>query len=279
MGVQGLYPFLKTKAPAAHHERPLSSFAGSTIAVDVSIFVYQICRAYQLHNSLGELTNHVRGMASVARRLRDAGVKPIFMFDGTPHELKAATLAKRAAAVAASSFTPLGRAIFDDVWHLLTSLGYTCLRATGEAEAACAALCTGGFAQAVATEDSDALLFGADVVRGLTKSTGVPTLIVRGEVLATLGLTQSQFVQFAILLGTDYSPRVLGPATALKKYAQHPPGEVHAYYMDAGSHLPIVFELAPVPPTADTLSQLKEWLARFEYSDKTVTAICESANK
>ncbi|MCO5614816.1 hypothetical protein L7F22_069100 [Adiantum nelumboides] len=48
-----------------------------------------------LTNEAGEVTSHLQGMFTRTIRLLEAGIKPVYVFDGKPPELKKAELAKR----------------------------------------------------------------------------------------------------------------------------------------------------------------------------------------
>ena len=48
-----------------------------------------------LTSETGEVTSHLQGMFFRTARMLEAGMKPIFVFEGRPPELKSAELAKR----------------------------------------------------------------------------------------------------------------------------------------------------------------------------------------
>ena len=48
-----------------------------------------------LTNEAGEVTAHIQGMLTRTTRMLEAGIKPVFVFDGKPPEAKADELAKR----------------------------------------------------------------------------------------------------------------------------------------------------------------------------------------
>ena len=103
-------------------------------------------------------------------------------------------------------------------------IGVTCIDASTEAELTCADLCKNGAVSAVLSEDSDALAYGADVL--LTKfnvSNGSCVRICMSNVLDSLHLTYLQFVDFCILLGTDYNTNIkfVGPDKSLSLIKQH----------------------------------------------------------
>jgi flap endonuclease-1 len=66
------------------------------------------------------------------------------------------------------------------------------------------------------------LVYGASLLRGLTNR-GTPLVQVSGtEIRNALGLSQDSFIDFALLLGSDFSERLhgLGPHTAIKLLSQ-----------------------------------------------------------
>nr|TKW29272.1 hypothetical protein SEVIR_3G385200v2 [Setaria viridis] len=48
-----------------------------------------------LTNEAGEVTSHLQGMLNRTVRMLEAGIKPVFVFDGEPPEMKKKELAKR----------------------------------------------------------------------------------------------------------------------------------------------------------------------------------------
>ena len=102
MGIKGLFPFLREKAPAAIKERSLKDYLGRTLAIDASMSLYHFLSAIRtgpdaqnLTNSNNEATSHLQGFATRVLRLLEAGAKPVFVFDGKPPQLKAKELAQR----------------------------------------------------------------------------------------------------------------------------------------------------------------------------------------
>jgi flap endonuclease-1 len=48
-----------------------------------------------LTNEAGEVTSHLQGMLNRTVRILEAGIKPVFVFDGEPPDMKKKELAKR----------------------------------------------------------------------------------------------------------------------------------------------------------------------------------------
>ena len=102
MGIKGLFPFLSENAPLAIKETKLEAMTGRTLAIDASMCLYQFIVAVRLGegqsnltNEAGEVTSHIQGFLTRTIRLLEAGIKPVFVFDGKPPELKRGTLAER----------------------------------------------------------------------------------------------------------------------------------------------------------------------------------------
>jgi flap endonuclease-1 len=64
----------------------------------------------------------------------------------------------------------------------------------------------------------DVLVYGVPLLRNVTSGTEPLTLIEGGEVREALEMDSSQFLDFALLLGTDFTDRIknVGPIRALK---------------------------------------------------------------
>ncbi|XP_022743750.1 flap endonuclease 1 isoform X2 [Durio zibethinus] len=181
-------------------------------------------------------------------RLLEAGMKPVYVFDGQPPDLKKQELAKRYSK-RADATEDLQQAMEtgnqediekfskrtvkvtkqhnEDCKRLLRLMGVPVIEAPSEAEAQCAALCKSGKVYAVASEDMDSLTFGASrFLRHLMdpSSRKVPVMEFEvAKVLEELNLTMDQFIDLCILSGCDYcdSIRGIGGQTALKLIRQH----------------------------------------------------------
>lgn len=201
-----------------------------------------------LTNEAGEVTSHLQGMFGRTIRLLEAGLKPVYVFDGMPPKLKKQELAKRHTK-RAEAIEDLNEAIKADnkeeiaklskktvrmtkqhkrdCKKLLGLMGVPVLEAPSEAEAQCAALCKSGLVYAVASEDMDSLTFGAPrFLRHLMdpRTNKVPVIEFEvSKVLEELNLTMDQFIDMCILAGCDYCAGIqgIGGRTALKLIRQH----------------------------------------------------------
>lgn len=114
----------------------------------------------------------------------------------------------------------IGPEDFQTAKELFSILSIPCLTAPWEAEKMCAKLCTDGLVDAVLSEDTDVIAYGAPVF--LTKiDTNQDTVIAinNKKVREALGLSYPQLLDLCIMCGTDYNPNIfrVGAHTAYKK--------------------------------------------------------------
>lgn len=242
------------------HPTDLEAFRGRTVAVDGNLELYQFLSIMRMRDGRplmdgsGHVTSHLNGLLfRTTRLITDFGIRPVFVFDGPPPDLKRAEIAKRREArekaqrehdeaVArgdlgtawskAVTATRLTRPMIEDAKTLLTFLGIPWVQAPSEGEAQAAYLAARGDAWAAGSKDYDSLLFGTPrLVRFLAvasteflpsvgRSRSVPPEVIDlEENLRLLGVTREQLIDAAILVGTDFFPGVkgIGPKTAVKR--------------------------------------------------------------
>lgn len=80
----------------------MENYFGRKIAIDASMSIYQFLIQVrlaggegQLTNEAGDVTSHISGMMYRTIRMMEAGIKPVFVFDGKPPTMKGGELAKR----------------------------------------------------------------------------------------------------------------------------------------------------------------------------------------
>ncbi|NXQ75265.1 FEN1 endonuclease, partial [Quiscalus mexicanus] len=253
MGIHGLAKLIADVAPGAIRENDIKSYFGRKVAIDASMSIYQFLIAVRqgadvLQNEDGETTSHLMGMFYRTIRMVENGIKPVYVFDGKPPQLKSGELAKRTERRAEAEkhlqeaqeageeeniekyskrlvkVTPQHT---QECKKLLTLMGIPYVEAPGEAEASCAALVKAGKVYAAATEDMDCLTFGSPMLmRHLTASETKKLPIQEfhlNRILQDLQLTWEQFVDLCILLGCDYcgSIRGIGPKRAVELIREH----------------------------------------------------------
>lgn len=242
----------------------LEQLGGRTIAVDAPNALYQFLsiirgeRGEYLMDHEGRVTSHLSGLFYRNVNLLELGIRPIYVFDGKPPVLKTMEIERRRtvkkeaeklynAALARGDYVEarkqaqatvyLKDQMVDDAKRILDAMGIPWIVAASEGEATAAHLTRIGVASDAASQDFDALLFGAArLVRNVTISgkrklpgRGVhinvePEEIELKRVLDNLGVTREQLVDIGILVGTDFNPdgfTKIGPVTALKLIKKH----------------------------------------------------------
>ncbi|GFH09266.1 flap endonuclease 1, partial [Haematococcus lacustris] len=101
MGIQGLTKLLADQAPECMKEQKFEAYFGRKIAVDASMHIYQFMAVVgrmgdqMLTNEAGDVTSHLQGMFYRTAKMLEAGIRPVFVFDGKPPELKRKLLDQR----------------------------------------------------------------------------------------------------------------------------------------------------------------------------------------
>lgn len=272
----------------------LSELANKIVAIDAFNTLHQFLSIIRqrdgspLVDSEGRVTSHLSGLFYRTVSLVEFGIKPIFVFDGIPPDLKFKTLDKRreiresahekwesakregdleAAYKYAQASSKVNQDIVEDSKYLLGIMGIPYIQAPCEGEAQAAHLVLKKDADCVASQDYDSFLFGAEtVVRNLTisgkrklpgKNTYVdvePEIIELEETLNALGITREQLIDVAICVGTDYNKGIekVGPKTALKLIKKH--GDIYGILKEKGAEI-------------EALDQIREFFMHPDITD------------
>ena len=242
----------------------LEDLTGKTLAIDAFNALYQFLAIIRqpdgtpLKDNTGKVTSHLSGLFYRTSNLLEMGLKPIYVFDGTPPVMKRVEIERRRQVKVEAAFHyekalakgDLGKArllaqaatsmkdyMKTDAMRLLDLMGLPWVQAPSEGEAQAALMTIRGDADYCASQDYDSLLFGAPrLLRNVTISGRrklpsrniyvdvVPELVHLDRVLKECGITREQLVDVGILIGTDFNPdgiKGLGPKTALKLIKQH----------------------------------------------------------
>jgi flap endonuclease-1 len=242
----------------------LEDLSGKTVAIDAYNTLYQFLSIIRqpdgtpLKDNTGKVTSHLSGLLYRTSNLVELGIKPIFVFDGTPPKLKTVEIQRRKqvkveakmhyekalakgdmfkARKFAQATTSMKTYMKEDAKRLLDLMGLPWLQAPSEGEAQAAHMTRRGDADYCGSQDYDSLLFGAPTllrnitVSGKRKLPGknvyidvVPEVFTLDKVLRECGITYEQLIDVGILIGTDFNPdgiKGLGPKTALKLIQRH----------------------------------------------------------
>jgi len=219
------------------------------IAVDAFNTIFQFLSIIRdrmtgepLRDSKGKVTSHLSGLFYRTTNWVEAGIKPIFVFDGKPPEFKHLTIKERemireearrkweeakkkgeAAMKYAQAASKLTDEMIEDAKRLLEYMGIPVLQAPSEGEAQCSFMARNGDVWATGSQDYDSLMFGSPrLVKNLSitgkrkvagKETYIdvnPEIIELKDVLKGLGINQEQLIVMGLLIGTDYNDGVQG---------------------------------------------------------------------
>ena len=167
--------------------------------MDISIWQFQI------QSGRGGSNPALRTLYYRLLRLHTLGIEALFVFDGPdkpPFKRNKRTSPQNGASL--PNFLAK---------KLIQALGFPCHAAPGEAEAECAALQMAGVVDAVLSEDTDTMMFGATSTMKNwsavgTKGNKQPTHInmYDAEVISRSSLDRDGMILIAMLSGGDYTP-------------------------------------------------------------------------
>jgi flap endonuclease-1 len=231
MGIRGLAGFIRWRIPSARRPVQWKDHSGERWAVDCSCILYRARAA-----NLSVLTV----VAGLIVRLRQAGIEPVFIFDGRTPAVKTETVDRRREVRAAikeeiatikaeidaapdalgaiakevrvtelqSKVPQITSRDRDDVKKLLYAAGVLFVTAVGEADDLLGFLARTGQVAAVVSTDMDMLARGVRVlVQPETPDTTVLTELSLDKILMGLDLSYTQFVDACMLMGSDYTPQ------------------------------------------------------------------------
>ncbi len=247
----------------------MRDLAGKTIAVDAFNWIFQFLTTIRLADgsyltdNKGRITTHLNGLFYRSVNLLANKITPIYVFDGRAPKFKKETqrnrqaIKDRAKELSTYASTEEERAMYlrrtseidtyiiDSSIELLNLMGISQISAPAEGEAQAARLNSDGIAYAVASQDYDTILFGANkIVRNLNITNkkrvagkGVfaavsPEMIDVGKALSGVGLDRERAILVALFIGTDYNKGVkgIGPKKALKIVGEEGKDEILSKY-------------------------------------------------
>jgi len=241
----------------------IKELKGKTIAIDAYNTLYQFLTTIRqadgtpLLDKNRKITSHLSGLFYRNINLLQEGIKPVYVFDGKPPELKQKELQKRLERKGiarekyeqakeredekemkkySSQFVRITDDIIKESKELLGAMGIPVIQANSEGEAEASILAREKKVWATASQDYDALLYATPIlIRNLTlaRKRRTPSgiyidvnieFIEFEKVLNHLQIDRDQLICLAILVGTDYNPggiKGLGQKKALEIVRQY----------------------------------------------------------
>ncbi len=236
----------------------LDELSGKAIAFDAYNMIYQFLASIRLKDGQplkdekGNVVSHLMGLLARTSNLLEAGIKPVFVFDGVPHPLKDSTITyrimrkkeameewkraieegdmerARSKAQQTSHFT---KEMVRETQYVLELMGLPWIGAPSDGEGQASYMAGRGDVYATASQDFDCLLYGSTrllrnvTISGRRKMPGRKEyrsvdieMITLQTLLDDLGITREQIVDMAILMGTDFNEGIkgIGPKKSLK---------------------------------------------------------------
>ncbi|WP_400225079.1 flap endonuclease-1 [Methanomethylophilus alvi] len=264
----------------------MEDLRGKKVAIDTYNIVYQFMSAirqpdgYPLCDSKGRTTSHLTGLLHRTASLIEAGIEPVFVFDGKPHPLKQATLDGRkerrekaeqewkdavergdmkTAHTKAQQTSRMTDEVKESAKELIRYMGLPIVDAPSDGEQEAAYICRRKDVWATASQDFDSLLFGTPVLLRNLTMTGrrkVPgkdiyreiktEVIDSEEFLRNLGISREQLVDMCILMGTDFNTGIkgIGPKKALKLVRDN--GDLESVLRKIGEDIPDYQEIREI---------------------------------
>ena len=227
-----------------------------SIAIDAFNTIYQFLAIIRqkdgtsLKDYQGNVTSHLSGLFYRSINFLEHNIKPIYVFDGVPSELKLDTIKERKkikseakekmikaqddedfeeAKKFAQFTSTLDAGMIEESKKLIEFMGMPIIQANSEGEAQSAYLVEKGDAWACASQDYDTLLFGGErllrnfaVSRSRKLRDTTVTLDIEyvslNKFLNNLGITREQLIEMGIMIGTDFFEGIkgIGQKTALE---------------------------------------------------------------
>ena len=216
MGIRHLLKVIEKNVSNYKKTISLTQLNGKKVAIDTSIYMYQ----YLTKNALFD------EFYLMIQLFLDAGIIPIFIFDGRPHHHKNKTMQMRREhrnkkeeqlkQLNPSSFKERKRLKkqclritqqdTQIVKELLDAMGVMYLDAPYEADELCAKLVLDKSVYACLSDDTDMFVYGCSkILRSLDLFQETVTIYDMSRILRCMKMPQSDFRDMCILSGTDYN--------------------------------------------------------------------------
>jgi flap endonuclease-1 len=254
MGIHGLGTFLKKNTNKGIDTLDIRQLQDKSVAIDTSIILYQYMIAMKsndLKTSTGKSTVHIHAILMKTLSLLKKKIKPVYVFDGSPPNIKKNILEnrKKNKNKAIDIITDINNKLqnnnnnetdienlekekekyskrvisisseqIEECKEIIKLLGIPIIESLEEADSQCAWLIKNNYVDYIASEDMDLLTFGTTkLLRGLNSKNNI-TLYTLDKILNELKLTHKQFINLCILLGCDYCPKIkkIGPKKAFE---------------------------------------------------------------
>jgi flap endonuclease-1 len=245
MGIKKLINWIKTNSAYGLQLITFKEMSNKTLGIDASIFIYRSELAikgagYEMRNDKQEITSHLYITLFQIIKLLENQITPVYVFDGKYNALKHKTMEERKQKVNLNknlikkskskeetnkleirSFQ-INDQMIKDLKTMLTLCGIPYIQAEEESDQLLAYLDMNGYTEGTISEDTDIVVFGGlDLYKNVFPNVNLKTKpkiehIKYNKILDDLDWSRSQFVDLALLLGSDYAEHIngVGPVKA-----------------------------------------------------------------
>lgn len=246
MGIKSLTKLIKDNSNNSIQNINLYQLTNKTVAIDASLFIYKSLIAINTKDSNNKNIGHIIGIFNKTVHYLSLNIKPIYIFDGKPPDLKQNLLNERKTKLDNNKLllkkstntsdihkyekrcVKMNKGHINDIKQLLSYMGVSYIHCDGEAEGIASELCRINYVDYVISEDMDSLPFGCSkLVRSCVDNTikrkDIVSVFNLDSILNNLNITHDQFIELCILCGCDYCSNIpkIGPVKSLqiiKKY-------------------------------------------------------------
>lgn len=227
MGIGDLLPFLRKKFPGAVSSTTLKDYKGKKFAIDASVAIHTYVSAAM---DVGD------GFIRLILRLRQNSIVPVFVFDGPAGRRKALTTEQRAnmkiqkiekyndmvanpEEYTAEEQEKIRKAMrmkkkedAELAIKICQAMDVSWIQSPGEADFVMAILSRNKIVDGVFSVDSDMIPHRVDTfVTGLKHQNDGPLIQYhRPTLMKEMKMTDMEFTQFCLLLGSDYNKKIVG---------------------------------------------------------------------
>lgn len=265
----------------------VKELTNTTVAVDAPNWLYKYMTTTARYTDEDaytrddgeELTNLIGALRGIKKFLNN-NITPVFVFDGSPHNLKTEEIKRRKKhrkqaqenannaenIIERSKYKSrsqhLNNTILQTTKKLFDLLNISYITAQKSAEAQCSEMVNKHEKISyVISDDYDALIFGAkNTIRQFTSSNKEKEVMKFKETLEKHDITHDQLIFATILCGTDYNDGVsgVGPKTAIKNVKQKQTiSEIKQSYPSLTDNAEEIFNIYKNPAVKQTQVNIK----------------------
>jgi flap endonuclease-1 len=245
MGIKNLIKLINKYSPNCIKYKKIDEYANKIMGIDTNLLIYKMIYAIRLNGydiKNGEIiVTHIHTFLQKICGFLKYNIKPVFVFDGDMPQFKENTIKKRnnnayilqQKYYAAKNEQDMKKYYYmksnitdreiADIIKIINIFGFPIIYAPYEADSQLAYLQKKGIIDYVVSDDMDLLVFGSSILlKQFTVSSGKYICeINRSILLKDLGVTDIEFIEISILMGSDYNENEFGPINAYKNIKKY----------------------------------------------------------